>query len=74
MEDQLSRHDLATLRTMHEKLSADLQARLISGALWHEVRDLKKKVVDLAIAIHKKANVSRDDRPAAFDPGNSKDN
>jgi hypothetical protein len=54
MENSLAHLDLASLQDLHRRESARLNELLINGALWDEVRELKLKVTDLAIAIHKK--------------------
>ena len=50
----LCSYDLPILKVMYEKEAEVLQKALLSGATWDEVREQRKKVTDLAIAMHKK--------------------
>ena len=50
------------LRHVYETESSKLKASLLSGVSWDELKDQRKKVTELAIALHKKINTS--DNPA----------
>ena len=50
--------DIDALREAYEKESAKLRASLINGFSWEEMKDQRKKVTELAIALHKKINTS----------------
>lgn len=50
------------LRELYEKESTDLKKALLNGSTWDEVKDQRRKVTELAIALHKKINTS--DNPA----------
>ena len=54
MEFNFSHLELEELQEMHQKEVAELNNRLINGALWNEVRGQKEKVTKIAIALHKK--------------------
>lgn len=58
METNWSEMDLDSLRDVYEKESAKLKASLLSGTSWDEMKDQRKKVTELAIALHKKMHVS----------------
>lgn len=58
MEMNWSELDVDALRDAYEKESARLKASLISGSSWEEMKDQRKKVTELAIALHKKINTS----------------
>jgi len=51
----LSNLDLDTLKAMYEKAQAELTASLLSGTLWNEVKEQRKKLTEIAIVLHKKA-------------------
>jgi hypothetical protein len=54
MEFNFSHLELEELQEMHQKEVAELNNRLINGALWSEVSGQKEKVTKIAIAIHNK--------------------
>ena len=54
MDANLCSYDLPILKLMYEKEAEQLQKSLLNGASWDEVREQRKKVTDLAIALHKK--------------------
>lgn len=54
MRQSLLQHDFETLTNMYQQESVELERRLLSGALWNEVKNLRKKVTDLASALHHK--------------------
>jgi hypothetical protein len=55
MNHQLSDLDLETLKSMYEKEQAELTSKLLSGALWNEVKDQREKLTRIAIVLHRKA-------------------
>jgi hypothetical protein len=55
MNHQLSDLDLETLKSMYEKEQAELTSKLLSGALWNEVKDQREKLTGIAIVLHRKA-------------------
>jgi len=57
MERDLCGLNLDDLNTMYEREEASLNTALLNGALWEEVRDQRKNVTELAIAIHKKTQI-----------------
>jgi len=71
MENDYLHFDLETLRKMYEQGSSDLNRLLLNGAQWHEVRELKHRVVQLSIAMHKRIRETSPgtDAPAAQTPG-----
>lgn len=58
MEANWSELDLNTLRALFEEESANLKTALLSGCSWEEMRDQRKKVTELSIALHKKLSTS----------------
>ena len=54
MEFNFSHIELEELQELHQKEVAELNIRLINGALWNEVSGQKEKVTQIAIAIHNK--------------------
>jgi len=50
--------DADDLKAAYEKESAKLKASLLNGSSWEEMKDQRKKVTELAIALHKKINTS----------------
>jgi hypothetical protein len=46
--------DLDTLKAMYQKEEETLKSKLLNGALWHEVKENRKIVTELSIALHKK--------------------
>lgn len=57
--------EVEALRTLYEKESAALKTALLNGSTWEEVQELRKKVTDLSIALHKKIQASAaSDNPA----------
>lgn len=58
MEMNWSDLDTDALRDAYEKESAKLKASLLNGTSWEEMKDQRKKVTELAIALHKKINTS----------------
>lgn len=58
MEMNWSELDVDSLRKIYETEAARLKASLISGSSWEDMKDQRKKVTELAIALHKKINTS----------------
>lgn len=58
MEMNWSELDIDSLREAYETEAAKLKASLLNGTSWDDLRDQRKKVTDLAIALHKKINTS----------------
>lgn len=58
MESNWNELDLDSLKLMHEKESSNLRTALLNGATWEEVKDQRKRVTELSIALHKKINAS----------------
>jgi hypothetical protein len=58
MEMNWDRLDTDALKEAYEKESAKLKASLLNGSSWEEMKDQRKKVTELAIALHKKINSS----------------
>lgn len=50
--------EVDALRQAYENESLKLKSSLLNGASWEEMKDQRKKVTELAIALHKKINVS----------------
>ena len=53
MDKNLCGLDLNILKTMYEKEATVLKNALLNGASWEEVKDQRRKVTELAIAMHK---------------------
>ena len=68
MNLHLSNLDLDTLKDMYEKSQAELTSSLLSGALWTEVKEQRKKLTEIAIVLHKKAQ-AMGLNPAEFTAG-----
>ena len=68
MNSPLSNLDLDTLKAMYEKGQAELTSSLLSGALWNELKEQRKKLTEVAIMLHKKAQIMGLD-PADFIAG-----
>ena len=58
MELNWSDMDVDSLRKVYETEAAKLKASLLNGASWDDMKDQRKKVTELAIALHKKINSS----------------
>lgn len=50
--------DVDSLRNAYETEAAKLKSSLLNGASWDDLKDQRKKVTDLAIALHKKVNTA----------------
>lgn len=62
MDSAINGLDLDALQQMYQVEANRLNTELLSGASWESVREQKQRVIDLAIAIHKKKN------PQHFNP------
>ena len=58
MEMNWSEMDLDALREIYDKESAKLKTSLLGGSSWEEMKDQRKTVTELAIALHKKMHIS----------------
>ena len=67
MEKNLRGLDLLTLKGLHEREAEELNNALLRGADWEDVRDLRQRVTDLAIAMHEKRQLGVTDHPASHD-------
>ena len=54
MERNLCSFELEALKKLYETEAEKLTVSLLNGATWEEVKDQRKLVTDLAIAVHKK--------------------
>jgi hypothetical protein len=54
MNPELENLDLHTLKSKYDKEVELLNTQLLKGAEWTAVADQRKKVTDLAIAVHRK--------------------
>ncbi|MGE5520728.1 MAG: hypothetical protein ACM3VS_12425 [Candidatus Dadabacteria bacterium] len=68
MNAQYENLDLSTLRSMYDKKIQKLNSRLINGADWDDVADLRADVTELSIAIGYKSPGSVMN-PAEHSPG-----
>jgi len=62
MSSKLWELDLSVLRSMYEKEKSDLNRALLNGASWEEMKDQRRLVTELSIALHKR--MMRDSNPA----------
>ena len=53
MEKNLWGLDLNMLKIMYDNEASILKNALLNGASWEEVKDQRRKVTELAIAVHK---------------------
>jgi hypothetical protein len=53
MQKNLWALDLNILKMMYEKEAMSLKNALLSGSSWEDVRDQRRKVTEISIAIHK---------------------
>jgi hypothetical protein len=58
MEMNWSELDVEVLRDTYESEASKLKTSLLNGATWEEMKDQRKRVTELAIALHKKINTS----------------
>ncbi|TCJ15840.1 hypothetical protein EPD60_07725 [Flaviaesturariibacter flavus] len=52
--EKLSRLNLDTLRTQHALAAARLKTALLDGTSWEELRDIRRDLTELEIALHRK--------------------
>ena len=50
--------DMDALREVYDKESAKLKTSLLSGSSWDDMKDQRKTVTELAIALHKKMHTT----------------
>lgn len=53
MDKNLCGLDVNLVKTIYEKEAITLKNALLNGASWEEVKDQRRKVTELAIALHK---------------------
>ncbi|MGZ5189868.1 MAG: hypothetical protein ACXWCZ_02550 [Flavisolibacter sp.] len=53
MDKNLCGLDLNLLKSMYEKEATVLKNSLLNGASWEEVKDQRRRVTEISIAIHK---------------------
>jgi len=53
MKQNLRGLDINILKEMYEKEAMVLKTALLNGASWDEVRDQRRKVTEISIALHK---------------------
>ena len=58
MERNQCSFELEALKKLYEAEAEKLTVSLLNGATWEEVKDQRKLVTDLAIAVHKKKHSS----------------
>jgi hypothetical protein len=66
MENPYAGLDAEALKILYDKENLALNARLLEGVPWNELRDQRKKVTKLAIALHKKVQALNAMNPAEF--------
>lgn len=54
MDNNFSALDIGALKALYENESNELHTKLLDGVSWNELRDQRKKVTKLAVALHKK--------------------
>ena len=54
MDSEFYGLDLDALQALYQEESKRLNAELLAGATWDSVKEQKQKVVEIAIAVHKK--------------------
>lgn len=54
MDTKWNELDIPTLRSLYEAESGRLKTALINGAAWDDTFELRQRVTDLAIALHRK--------------------
>jgi hypothetical protein len=64
MHQDFSGLDPETLKTMYLKEEKELRSRLLNGALWHDLREQRKKLTELSIALHRKNQSTEGMNPA----------
>ena len=66
MHRNLSELNLENLRALYDEENEKLQARLLSGALWEEVKEERENITELSIALHRKLTALHALNPAEF--------
>jgi len=54
MDSEFHVLDVDTLQALYQEEANRLNAELLGGATWDSVKEQKQKVVEIAIALHKK--------------------
>lgn len=54
MDSEFHELDVDALQALYQKEANRLNAELLEGASWDSVKEQKQKVVEIAIALHKK--------------------
>jgi hypothetical protein len=62
------KYQMVMIVPVYEKEQAELTSRLLSGSLWNEVKEQRKKLTEIAVALHKKAQ-AMGLNPAEFTAG-----
>lgn len=58
MEPNWSELNVDALEVLYENEASALRTALLNGASWEDVKDQRKKVTELSIALHKKIHAS----------------
>ena len=54
MENEWEHLDTEALRNLYQQKQRELTESLLSGALWQDVRDQRKQVTELSIALYRR--------------------
>jgi hypothetical protein len=54
MERNIESMDLPSLKMLYERETDDLNASLMNGVSWNDLRDQRKKIIQIAMAIQSK--------------------
>ena len=66
MYQNLSELNLESLKALYDEENEKLQARLLSGAVWEEVKEERDNITELSIALHRKFTALHALNPAEF--------
>ena len=66
MSYDLPDYDIDSLKALYGKENEILQARLLSGETWEDLKDQRQKVTEISIALHKKFTALHSLNPAEF--------
>ena len=66
MQLELKDKDLATLLALYNGEVDTLRAKLLNGEPWEELTQQRKRITELAIAIHKQHHLVVSTNPAEF--------
>jgi hypothetical protein len=66
MRHNFSELNLESLKALYDKENERLQTRLLSGALWEEVKEERHTITELSIALHRKLTELHALNPAEF--------